>query len=298
MGLKRMNNTIIDSHVHVWDLNQFDYQWMPDDPDCILCRPYLPKDLKPHLDTCGIDKAIVVQADVSMDESRWLIALANQYDFIAGVVAWVDLHSDALSDQLDELMQSGPLVGVRHPVHDEPEDDWLLHDKTIAGLQVLAKKGIPYDLLIRPQHLQHAVKLKARVPDLRMVIDHLAKPLIATGGMQPWAEDLAAVAGLPGTYCKLSGMVTEADFAVWPDTLEPEARVRHIANIIKPYVDAVCQRFGMNRVMWGSDWPVCKLAASYAEVYQALLASFGAISKEEKSALMGFNAATFYNIAS
>ena len=287
---------VIDSHIHLWEVGRFNYAWMPQDPDCILCHDYLPEDLKRNLDACSVDKAIVVQADVSMAESNWLIELANQYDYIAGVVAWVDLHSDSLKDDLERLMQSGKLVGVRHPLHDEVEDDWILQDKTIRGLQVLAKMNIPYDLLIRPQHLPNILKLHALVPNLKLVINHLAKPVIAEGLMQPWADDLAALAEVPEVHCKLSGMVTEADFARWPTMQDRQAVLDSIVKDIQPYVRTICNIFGMDRVMWGSDWPVCNLAASYAEVYQALLSAIGEVSEQDKSALMGLNSAKFYNL--
>ncbi len=275
--------TVVDAHHHLWDLDRFDYPWMPPGEN-VLRKTYLPEHLAPHLKRTGADKAVVVQAQHSVEEAGWLLDLAEANDFMAGVVAWVDLTSRNVGDVLDGLLQRTGLVGIRHLVHDEPDDRWLLRDDVIRGLRELARRGLAYDLLLRPQHLQYVAPLAEKVPDLRMVVDHIAKPLIAAGTMEPWATDIAAVAALPSVYCKVSGMVTETDMANW--TVED----------LKPYMAHVIEHFGFDRLMFGSDWPVCLLAGTYKQVFEATLAAAGSISDDDRAALMGGNATAFYRL--
>lgn len=275
--------TVVDAHHHLWDLDRFDYPWMPPGEN-VLRKTYLPEHLALHLKRTGADKTVVVQAQHSVEEAGWLLDLAEANDFMAGVVAWVDLTSRNVGDVLDGLLQRPGLVGIRHLVHDEPDDRWLLRDDVIRGLRELARRGLAYDLLLRPQHLQYVAPLAEEVPDLRMVVDHIAKPLISAGTMEPWATDIAAVAALPSVYCKVSGMVTEAEMANW--TVED----------LKPYMAHVIEHFGFDRLMFGSDWPVCLLAGTYEQVFEATLAAAGSISDDDRAALMGGNATAFYRL--
>ncbi len=275
--------TTVDAHHHLWDLDRFDYPWMPPG-DNVLTKTYLPEHIAPLLKQNGVDKTVVVQAKHSVEEAEWLLDLAEANDFIAGVVGWVDLTSPDVGDVLDGLQRRPGFVGVRHQVHDEPDDRWLLRDDVVRGLRELARHRLAYDLLLRPQHLQYIPALAERVPDLRLVVDHIAKPLIAAGTMEPWATDIAAVAALPGVYCKVSGMVTEADMADWG------------VEDLKPYVSHVIKQFGFDRLMFGSDWPVCLLAGTYDQVLEATLAAAGSISDAERAALMGANATSFYGL--
>lgn len=210
--------------------------------------------------------------------------IANETEFVAGVVAWVDVQSPSVGDDLDSLLEHGPLVGIRHQVEDDPDDDWLVAYETIRGLGEIAARGLAYDMLVKPRHMKHVPVVADRVPDLRMVIDHIAKPLIAEGVMEPWASDMATIANIPGVYCKVSGMVTEADHDIWK------------VDDLRPYVEHVREQFGMDRLMFGSDWPVCLLASSYQRVFEAAIQSIGPMTDQEQSSFLGGNAARFYRL--
>ena len=275
---------IVDSHHHFWDLDMFDFGWMSGAPD-VLRRNYLPADLAPELERTGVSRTVLVQATQDAGEADFLLDLAEANEFIAGVVAWTDLTADDLGATLDRLMKRRGLVGIRHLVHDEQDDAWLARDDVVRGLGELERRGLAYDLLLRPQHLRYIPALAERLPDLRMVVDHIAKPSIAEGTMEPWATDIAAVASVPGIYCKLSGMVTEADHSRWT------------VDDLKPYVAHVVEHFGLDRLMWGSDWPVCRLAASYERVLESAIDAVGPISEGEREKLVGANATRFYRLA-
>ena len=191
----------------------------------------------------------------------------------------------AVHDDLDSLMEYGPLVGIRHQVEDDPDDDWLVADQTIRGLREIAARDLAYDMLVKPRHMKHVPVVAERVPDLRMVIDHIAKPLIADGVMEPWASDMAEIANIPGAYCKVSGMVTEADHANW--TVEDLTTIRRTV---------VRGLFGMDRLMFGSDWPVCLLASSYQRVFDAAIQAIGPMTDQEQRNFLGGNAARFYRL--
>ena len=210
--------------------------------------------------------------------------IANDTEFVAGVVAWVDVQSPSVGDDLDSLLEHGPLVGIRHQVEDDPDDDWLVAEETIRGLRDIAARGLAYDMLVKPRHMKHLLAVAGKVPELRMVIDHIAKPLIAEGITEPWASDMAEIANIPGVYCKVSGMVTEADHDSWK------------VDDLRPYVEHVREQFGMDRLMFGSDWPVCLLASSYQRVFEAAIQSIGAMTDQEQSSFLGGNAARFYRL--
>ena len=278
-----MADVTVDSHHHFWDLAKFDYDWMPPG-DSILKRNYLPDDMRPLLDSNGIDRTVLVQAHDSIGEANWFLDLAESNDFIAGVVVWVDLVDPGVGRVLDELMKRPKLVGVRHGVEHDADQAWLTRDASVRGLKELATRGIRYDLLTRPHQLQYVPPIADKVPDLKMVVDHISKPPIAGGEMEPWATDIARVAAIPGIHCKVSGMVNEADHASWkPDDLKPY--VRHIIDI-----------FGFDRLMFGSDWPVCLLASSYDDVVGAALEAVGEISADDMAKFMGSNAIEFYGL--
>ena len=274
---------VVDSHHHFWDVGKLDYPWMPPGEN-VLRRNYLPQDLAPLLERNEVSRTVVVQASHSLEEANFLLALAEANDLVAGVVAWVDLRSPNVGRVLDELGRRPKLVGIRHQVHDEADESWLTGAEVIRGLKELEQRELTYDLLLRPPHLKYVPRLVEEVPGLRMVVDHIAKPLIAQGVMEPWASDTAAVAAMPGIYCKISGMVTEADHARWS------------ADDLRPYVSHVIERFGFDRLMWGSDWPVCLLAATYDQVLRVALDAVGPVSDEERAKLMGRNAIDFYRL--
>jgi L-fuconolactonase len=273
----------IDAHQHFWDLSRLDYSWMPPG-EGVLRRNYLPEDLWPILEENRFDGSVVVQANTVMEETWWLLELAKSHPFILGVVAWVDLTDENLPHVLDKLQRHPKFKGVRHLVHDEPDTRWLLRPDVLRGLKELARRGIPYDLLLRPVHLPLVPQLAMAVPELRMVIDHIAKPLIAAQRMDGWAEDIAAAARVPGLCCKLSGMITEADPA-------------HVTGpALQPFVQHVMSVFQPERLMFGSDWPVCKLAGSWKVVLATFTQAIGPQSLEVRDHLLGDTAERFYRL--
>ncbi len=274
---------VVDSHHHFWEIGKLDYPWMPPD-SAVLNQTYLPADLGPELAQAGVDKTVIVQAHTSLVEARWILELAAEADFVAGVVAWVDLTDPNLGHTLDELQKNPYFKGIRHNWHDEPDDDWLARPGPIAGLREIAARGLAYDFLVRPQHLKYVPRIMEQVPDLRGVIDHIAKPLIADRVIEPWLTDMRVVANIPGMHCKVSGMVTEADHANWT------------VGDLAPYVAHVLGMFGYDRIMYGSDWPVALLAGSYQQVIGAARETLSSLSDEETAAVFGGNASRFYRL--
>jgi len=274
---------IVDGHQHFWELSRFEYPWLAEVGE-VLKRDFLPDDLHPCLNETGVEKTVVVQAYQSVNETCWLLDLARENSFVAGVVGWVDLTDPAVGETLDGLLQEPLFKGVRHVWHDEPHDDWIVQPEVIRGLKELAKRRIPYDFLTFPRHLKFIPQVLEEVPGLSAVVDHISKPPIASGDFQPWKKELSRVARETNVYCKISGMVTEADHENWA------------VNDLRPYVEAVVEMFGCERLMFGSDWPVCTLAASYGAVIEAAVEVLGGISADQKEAVFGGNALRFYNL--
>lgn len=274
---------VIDAHQHFWDIDRFNYPWMSPD-DSVLYRNYLPSDLKPEMGSVGVDTCVFVQANHDLEENRWVLDLADEHDFIAGVVGWVDLTSPDVDDTLSEFAAHPKFVGIRHITHDEPDDDWIIRDDVLHGLRCLAKHDLTFDLLFRPQHLKHVPRLVKELPNLPMVIDHIAKPPIKDGAMDGWLEDLRVAASYENIYCKLSGMITEADHQKWTPA------------DLKPYVEQVVELFGVQRLMFGSDWPVCNLAGDYQRVFEALDSAVGILHPNNHAAIFGGVAARFYGL--
>ncbi|HTQ38857.1 MAG TPA: amidohydrolase family protein [Pirellulales bacterium] len=273
----------VDAHQHFWDLGRFSYPWMTANMQTVR-RNFLPADLRPVLNRVGVDRTVFVQSLHSLEETEWALQLATENPWIAGVVGWLDLKSPDLERHIDRFSDQVKLVGVRHIVHDESDERWLLDECVVRGLKVLARCGLKYDLLLRPQHLKYIPQLAHRVPGLQMVVDHLAKPLIGRGEFEPWQTDLAAVARVPDIYCKLSGMITEADHQRWS------------AEELFPYVDIVLDLFGPQRLMFGSDWPMCRLAGEYSEVLAAAHQALWSLSADERSDIFGKTASRFYRL--
>jgi len=279
-------SVVVDAHQHFWDPADADYPWMTDEVAPIR-RPYMPWDLRPLLAEAGVDYTVVVQARSDLEETRELLRLAAGTDFVAGVVGWVDLTRPDLGDVLAELKQGeggDKLVGVRHQVHDEPDERWLVRDDVLRGLRSVRDAGLAYDLLVRARELPAALAAARAVDDLRLVIDHLAKPPIRSGESTEWADRLAPFADLGHVSCKISGMVTEADWRAW----RPEQ--------LAPYVERAWEWFGDRRCLFGSDWPVCLLAASYQEVIGACQSALGEISDPARARVFGANAVEFYRL--
>ena len=273
----------IDAHQHFWQLTKFDYAWMPEG-ESVLRRDYLPEDLAPILEEHRFDGCVTVQATTDAGEAGWLLGLARENSFVKGVVVWTDLTSADLGRELDSLQRDAKFRGVRHPVHDEEDARWLLREDVLSGLAELARRDIPYDLLLRPIHLPLVPLVAARVPGLRMVIDHLAKPYIADHLLEGWAEDLAEAAKLPQVFCKLSGMVTEASPQSWT------------ARDLAPFVEHALQVFGPARCMFGSDWPVCRLAGSWKKVLAGFTQACGPLPQGVRDQLLGETAIRFYGL--
>ncbi|MGA8740778.1 MAG: amidohydrolase family protein [Terracidiphilus sp.] len=273
----------IDAHQHFWKYSPANYAWISDKIEG-LKRDFLPKDLMPHLIADGFSGSIAVQARQDLDETRWLLELADNNEFIKGVVGWVDLCSPELPAQLEEFTANLKFVGVRHILQDEPDDEFMLRPEFRRGIARLAEHGLTYDLLLHPRHLPVAVKLVREFPKQRFVLDHIAKPGIADGLMDPWNRDICELARFGNVFCKLSGMVTEARWKQW----KPEH--------FRPYLDVVCEAFGKGRIMMGSDWPVCTLSACYAETVGIVTDYVKRVIPGETDNILGMNCACFYRV--
>jgi L-fuconolactonase len=273
----------IDSHQHYWNPDLIPYPWMPPAPS-LLRRNYLPQDLEPILQANQFDGSIVVQAAQVPAEATWLLNLAAQHKSILGVVAWADLKDPKLGLTLDQLQKNPKFVGIRHIVHDEPDVQWILQPVVLQGLKELERRQIPYDLLIKPPHLPYTPRLLDALPNLPIVIDHIAKPYIKEGIFDGWAKDMERIAKHPKLFCKISGMITEADHKDWKPAQ------------LTPYVQFILQQFGFDRLLFGSDWPVCLLAGSWKEVLAAFTQALGAQNADERAKILGQTAATFYKL--
>jgi L-fuconolactonase len=251
----------------------------------VLYRDYLPEHLTPILEHNGVAQTVLVQASNSVAESRWLLELADANSFIAGVVGWVDLVSSEVQAQLDELSAHPKFKGVRHLVESEPEDDWLIQPAVLSGLRRLATYGLSYDLLVHTRHLRYVPEVAESCPDLRLVIDHLAKPPVARNEIKEWARALKPVASYQNIHCKLSGLATEANWSSWQ------------TSDLRPFVDCVLELFGPERMMFGSDYPVCLLAASYDRVLESFQELLKYLSDSDRDKIFSKNAAAFYRLS-
>lgn len=273
----------IDAHQHFWRYDTDEYGWI-DDSMASLRRDFLPADLKPEMDRAGFDACIAVQARQTLEESNWLLSLAEANSFVAGVIGWVDLQANNVQDQLAELANNPKLLGVRHIVQGEPDDRFLLQPEFLRGIAALEEFNLTYDILIYTRHLPVAIEFVQRFPRQRFVLDHLAKPLIKTHTKQPWDSHIAELARFPNVFCKLSGMVTEADWSAW----KPE----HFT----PHLDVALNAFGPERLMIGSDWPVCKLAASYSQVMGLVINFLDRYPREARESILGGTAQRFWRL--
>jgi L-fuconolactonase len=274
----------VDAHQHFWIYDQAEYGWI-DDRMKVLKRNYLPFDLQPELKGSGFSGSVAIQARQSVKETRWLLKLSDQYDFIKGVVGWVELCNEAeLKRQLDKFCKSQKFTGVRHVVHDEPQVDFMLRDDFLKGISLLKEYNLTYDLLLFPKHLPLAEKVVSIFPGQRFVLDHISKPQIKNHILSPWKEDIRKLAGHENVWCKLSGMVTEADWKSY----KPED--------LRPYLDIVFEAFGPGRLMIGSDWPVCRLAGEYGEVTGIVEDYIKGMPAEVQKKVLGMNCIDFYGL--
>ena len=274
---------IIDSHQHFWKVGRFDYPWMTSDLG-VLYRDYLPDELVPILRDNHVDKTVLVQASNSVAESRWLLQLADENSFLAGVVGWVDLMSRGVDGQLEELSTHPKFKGVRHLVESEPDDDWIVQPEVLSGLKRLSNYELSYDLLVHTRHLKHVSRVSETCPDLSLVIDHLAKPPIAKNEFNEWSGALKPLARYPNIHCKLSGLVTEANWTSWQ------------TNDLRPFVNYALEVFGVDRLMFGSDYPVCLLASSYNRVVESFQEILADLSGADRDKVFSRNAARFYRL--
>jgi L-fuconolactonase len=273
----------VDAHQHFW---QWSKGWFSR-PESVLARDYMPPDFEPILKAQGMDKTIVVQTAPTVAETDFLLQLTETCGFIGGVVGWLDLESADFPHALEHYCRKRYFVAVRPMLETLPEDDWILRPRVVESLQLIAEAGLAFEFLTFTRHLRYVVQVLDKIPHLRAVIDHLSKPEIKAGRMQPWQDLIREVALQPNVYCKLSGMVTEADPSNW--TREQ----------LRPYAEHVLEQFGAERVMFGSDWPVCLLAANYETVIRTardlVTSSLGSAAKQ---AVFGGNAARFYGLES
>jgi len=274
---------MIDAHHHFWKYKPEEYGWI-DDTMSVLKQDYLPEDLELELHKTNTSGTVVVQARQSIDETRWLLDMADKHSFIKGVVGWLDLRSPVLEQQLKELASHPKLVGLRHVIHDEPDDDFMLGLDFMKGIAQLEAYELSFDLLLFPRHLTRAIKLVRTFPNQRFVLDHLGKPDIKAGKMEPWKNDIATLAGYPNVWCKLSGMVTEADHKQW-----------HYKDLL-PYMEVVLNAFGPDWIMLGSDWPVCRLAGEYSAVMSVVMKFIEPLNKADKEKLLYQNAIDCYQL--
>jgi L-fuconolactonase len=282
----------IDAHQHFWKYEPAQYPWIQPPADEVsrsklpnpIRRDFLPRDLKPLLDKAGIGGCVTVQARQSLGESRWLLSLAVQHSFIRGVVGWVDLRSVIVTEQLGELVNDPRFVGVRHVVQDEPNDRFMLAAEFLRGIDVLREFDLAYDILIYARQLPAAIQLVKRFPLQRFIADHIAKPAIKRRAVSPWSEHIRQLAQFPNVFCKISGMVTEADWRGWRK------------EDFNEYLDVAFDAFGPARLMYGSDWPVCLLAADYRQVHDIVANYCSRLSISEQEQVFGGTARRAYRL--
>ena len=278
---------IVDAHHHFWDPASANYPWLTNDL-AVIRRAFGPADLAPLLAESRVDATVLVQTRSSLAETEEFLATAAATPFIRGVVGWVDLRDPAVAETIARLRDApggDRLVAIRHQVHDEADPDWLGREDVRRGVAAVGRAGLAYDLLVRARELAAARDLVAAFPDVRFIVDHLAKPAIRTGDDRPWRDGVAAFAGLPNAWWKLSGLVTEADWHAWrPADLQP-------------YVDRVLEVAGPDRMLFGSDWPVCLLAAPYDQVLATARSLIATLSASEQAAILGRTAVAVYGLA-
>ena len=274
---------IIDSHQHFWHYNAERDGWITDEM-AILRRDFLPEELIEQMRASGINRCIAVQADQSEAETLFLLQLAEKHPEIAGVVGWINLAADNAPERIEYFSQFEKLLGLRHIIQAEPDDRFMLRQDFQSGIEALAKHGLTYDILIYARHLPVAIEFVRRFPNQKFVLDHLAKPSIKSKEIEPWARNIRALAANPNVYCKLSGMATEADWRHWSE------------EDLRPYLDVAFEAFGADRLIYGSDWPVCLLAANYGRVKEVIENYIRDLSEGEKEKIFGLNAIRFYGV--
>ncbi len=273
----------IDAHHHLWQYDKENYGWI-DQSMGVLRRDFLPPDLYKELRSAGIDGAVAVQAQQTLTETAWLLSLADQFSFIRGVVGWAPIASEDFSTHLDHLRSHRKLKGLRHIIQSEPDDNFILDASFNRGIARLKNTGLVYDILIFDRHLPAATQFVDRHPQQRFVLDHVAKPRIRERVMDPWRRNIAELAKRENVYCKISGMVTEADWGAWSQ------------HDLWPYLEVALEAFGPQRLMVGSDWPVCLLAVSYSVWFQVLNAFLAKLAVAQRERILGGTASEVYGL--
>jgi len=274
---------IIDSHHHYWQYNQEEYDWI-DDSMKVIRTDFLPQNLKQTIASAGVDGVVTVQARQLLEETEWLLNLAHQNDFMKGVVGWVPLVNPDIDAFLGKYSGNEKLKAVRHVVQGEPDPDFILRDDFNRGISKLEKYSLVYDILIVEKQLPNTIKFVDLHPNQLFVLDHIAKPLISQNQLSPWSENIRELAKRENVSCKISGMVTEADFNKWT----PEQ--------LQPYFDIVIEAFGSDRLLFGSDWPVCLVATSYNDWINLVKKNISRFSETEQAKILGDNAIRIYNL--
>lgn len=274
----------IDAHHHFWQFDAAQYGWINESMG-VLRRDFLPADLEQEIAAAGIDGVVTVHARQTLEETRWLLDLAEEHEFIRGVVGWVPLADPDIREQLDSLARVPALKGVRHVVQDEPDESFLVGDAFNAGVDALVRHGLVFDILIFERQLPQAIQFVDRHPQQVFVLDHLAKPQVRKTIVQPWKEHIRQLAQRENVYCKVSGLTTEADWQSWTEEQ------------LSVYLDTVLEAFGAKRLMFGSDWPVCLLATTYGGWHDLVRRHFAGLSAEEQSRIFGHTAVDVYNLS-
>ncbi|MGW5247534.1 amidohydrolase family protein [Streptomyces sp. NPDC004129] len=278
---------LVDAHHHVWDLAVRDQEWITGPELAPLRRTFSLSDLRPLTNRAGVAATVMVQTVTVPEETPEMLAQAASDPLVAGVVGWTDLTAPDVADtlaRLRELPGGGRLVGIRHQVQSESDPRWLVREDVLRGLSAVVDAGLTYDLVVRPHQLPAATAAARRLPGLSFVLDQIGKPAIASGALEPWATELRALAAEPNIFCKLSGLVTEADWHGWT------------VDDLRPFAETVLDAFGPDRVMYGSDWPVCTVAADYGEVLDAARALTVGISVDERARVFGGTAVNAYRL--
>ncbi|MDN4525078.1 amidohydrolase family protein [Fictibacillus fluitans] len=275
---------MIDSHQHFWKLERGDYGWLTEDME-VLYRNYLPEDLVPMLEQFNISGTIVVQAAPTYEETQFLLSLYERYEWIKGVVGWLDLSSPSFPEQLEKLLKNPGVVGLRPMLQDIEQSDWILQEKVVENVKILHQKGLLLDLLINKKHIPFVLELLKALPDLRAVVDHMAKPNIAQGELSGWKEDMKSLAEYPNVWCKVSGFMTEAVPYEWR------------TEDFNPYIQHVAKVFGPSRLLFGSDWPVCLSAGSYGDTIDIINKNLpDSLTTDERERIFTENAKKFYRL--
>jgi L-fuconolactonase len=273
----------IDAHHHFWKYVPAEYGWISELMS-VLRFDFLPADLQKEIEKAGFDGTVAVQARQTLLETNWLLDLADENDFIKGVVGWAPLAAPDVRKELDEMAQHPKLKGIRHIVQDEPDDQFILRDDFNAGVAALAHYGLVYDILIYERHLPQAILFVDRHPEQMFVLDHLAKPRVKHHKLEPWRTNFRQIAERENVYCKLSGLVTEADWKAWTETE------------LSAYLETAVDAFGPHRVMFGSDWPVCLLATPYERWHEVASRFCDKLSPDEQARVLGGTAVEAYRL--